>query len=197
MPTPEINSGLVPASRRGGGSIAEGLSWSTSVTESTIRPTIPSSISTIMIRALSPFAASLRRNRLRRSSTGITSPRKLMTPSIKSKDCGRRVIGGNFNTSRTFWISTANSSPCRKKTTNCNSSWGCSSVFPTRLFIADTILFVSITLPWFNYISYFNAKVTVINHNLASGNQLPVSQNVNGNIRGTLKLQHRPGGHSH
>ncbi len=121
LPTPCKNSAFKPAMLRGASSIWEPSIRNTSVTESTSSPATVPAISTTMILLSRSISLASTLKRLRRSNTGIISPRKLMTPRMNSGVWGRRVISLGLMISFTWLISMPNSSVASVNTTNCFS----------------------------------------------------------------------------
>ena len=66
------------------------MTW---VTASTMQPTVLSWMLTTMVRVSSSTSRGGRPNRLRRLTIGMTEPRRLISPSMKSGTWGIRVIG--------------------------------------------------------------------------------------------------------
>src|SRR5690606_6540189 len=103
---PEMAPVCIGVTKGDGGSIAASSISSTSETPSTITPSVCSPSSTTTMQRPSASSASPMPKRFLRSRTGMTPPRRLMTPSTNSGAPGTLTISGMRMISRTWKMST-------------------------------------------------------------------------------------------
>ena len=146
MPLMQSVSMRVPM--RGGGAICAGARSITSWTESASAPSTvrsPSISTSMMITQVSMvFSMGDSPSLTRRSTTGTTCPRRLMTPRMKSGVRGTLVTLVNARTSRMRWMSIANSSRYSMKVKYCEAATSAaesaSASSPCLLFLASTLM---------------------------------------------------------
>ncbi len=135
LPTPLMYSESTPAATGGVGSTVSAGIRRTSDTASTMKPTTRLLSSMTIIRVSLSWAMAARPKRRRRSTIGMTLPRRLMTPSTNSGERGTLVISMIRMISCTFRIFTPNSSSSMLNVTNCSSDpfsfFRISSIFPS------------------------------------------------------------------
>ena len=126
LPMPRMKSVRIWVPMRGAGSICSGSRSITSSTESASAPitidSLSSSTSTTTMQVLRVFSVFDIPKHSRRSTTGTTLPRRLMTPAMNSGVLGIAVMGVRSSTSLTFATSVAKTSLPSLKVRYCRVS---------------------------------------------------------------------------